>query len=69
MKFGVKAKEQIELKMIKEAEGFDSNGFPILNVWEFYNALTWYVSHKAVSLNHQVEMQDRLRAAFIHFVR
>ena len=63
MKLGLKAKDEIERRMIQEAAGFDPDGFPILTVWGFYNVLTWYSTHRAVSLNHKVEMEKRLRAA------
>jgi hypothetical protein len=44
-------------------------GKPIMNLWIFYNILTWYITHRAVSLNHRVEMEKRLRAAMRHFKR
>jgi len=47
----------------RESEGFDSTGVPIIAVWMFYNIITWYITHRAVSLNHRVEMERRLRSA------
>jgi len=63
MKFGKKAMENIEERTAQEAEGFADNGFPIMNLWIFYNVLTWYITHRAVSLNHRVELERRLRSA------
>jgi len=68
MKLGLKAKDEIERRMIQEAEGFDPDGFPILTVWGFYNVLTWHITHNSVSLNHRVEMEDRLRTASTHLM-
>jgi hypothetical protein len=67
MKFGKKAMENIKERAAKEAEGFTDNGFPIMNLWIFYNILTWYITHRAVSLNHRVEMERRLRSAMRYF--
>jgi hypothetical protein len=63
MKLGVKAKEVIEGRVLQEAEDVDQDGFPIVTAWGLYNVLTWYISHHAVSLNHRVYMEGRLRAA------
>ncbi|MBU2498451.1 MAG: DUF945 domain-containing protein [Proteobacteria bacterium] len=69
MKPGIKATEEIQKKVNDEAEGFEPDGFAVLTVWGFYNILTWYISHYAVSLNHQVEMEGRLRRAIFHLMR
>ena len=69
MKFGKKAMEEIENRTAQEAKGFADNGLPIMNLWIFYNILTWYITHRAVSLNHRVEMERRLRSAMRHFKR
>jgi hypothetical protein len=53
----------------EEATGLDPDGFPIISVWEFYNLLTWHITYNAVSLNHRVEMESRLRAASINLMR
>ena len=63
MKLGKKATEEIEDRVHKEAEGVDGNAFPIMSLWVFFNILTWYITHKAVSLNHRLEMERRLRVA------
>jgi hypothetical protein len=63
MKLGIKAKELVEQKVAEQAGGFDPDGFPILSLWDFYNVLAWHTTHNAVSLNHRVEMEGRLRAA------
>jgi hypothetical protein len=39
MKFGKKAVKEIEDRTGQEAEGFTDNGFPIMNLWIFYNIL------------------------------
>jgi hypothetical protein len=67
MKLGAKAREQIRKRMLQEADGLDPDEFPILTVWGFYNVLTWHITHNAVSLNHQVELQGRLRVATAHW--
>ena len=63
MKFGKKATEEIAQRIEQETEEYDDNGSPIMSVWIFYNILTWYITHRAVSLNHRVEMENRLRMA------
>jgi len=67
MKLGERAVEEIEEWTFEEAAGFNDNGFPITSVWLFFNVLTWYITHRAVSLNHRVEMEKRLRFASRHF--
>ncbi|MBP1735878.1 MAG: hypothetical protein H6Q53_2165, partial [Deltaproteobacteria bacterium] len=37
MKFGIKAKVEVDNKVSNEAVGFDADGFPVLTVWGFYN--------------------------------
>jgi hypothetical protein len=69
MRLGIKAREEVESRIFREADGIDPDGFPILTVWGFYNVLTWHISHNSVSLNHRVEMEGRLRAAISHLVR
>ena len=69
MEFGKNATEEIEDRVKQEADGFDDNGFPIMSVWIFFNILTWYITYMAVSLNHRVEMEKRLRAAMVHLRR
>jgi len=63
MKFGRQASQEIDRRVSRESEGFDSTGVPIIAVWMFYNIITWYITHRAVSLNHRVEMERRLRSA------
>lgn len=67
MNFGKKAMELIEKRMARETEDYTDDGLPIMNLWVFYNVLTWYITHKAVSLNHRVEMEKRLRLAIRHW--
>ena len=63
MEFGKKATQEIEGRMEEEAEDLDDNYFPVMSMWVFFNILTWYITHRAVSLNHRVDMEKRLRAA------
>jgi len=69
MAFGKKATEEIEKRVSQDAKESTSDGFPIMTIWTFYNVLTWYITHCAVSLNHQVEMESRLRLAMMFMVR
>lgn len=62
MKFGKGASKRIEDRIAKEADEFDRDGFPIMSV-----VLTWHVTHRAVSLNHRVELEKRLRKALTNF--
>jgi len=55
--------ELIEERTAHETKDYTDKGFPIMNLWIFYNVLTWYITHRAVSLNHRVEMERRLRSA------
>ena len=66
MQFGERAEKEIGNRIAQEADGVSDEGFPILTVWAFYNILTWYITHMAVSLNHRVTMEERLRKAIIH---
>ncbi|MBC8175800.1 MAG: DUF932 domain-containing protein [Deltaproteobacteria bacterium] len=68
MEFGKNATEEIDQRMIQEAESYDDySDFPIMDLWVFFNILTWYITHKAVSLNHRVELENRLRRAISYF--
>jgi hypothetical protein len=69
MKFGKQATIEVEHRMELEAERFDTNNFPVMTLWVFFNVLTWYITHRSVSLNHTVEMEKRLRTATAVFVR
>jgi hypothetical protein len=69
MKLGTKARDVVEGRVLDEAEDVDQEGFPIITAWGMYNVLTWYISHHAVSLNHRVDMEGRLRGATIHLGR
>jgi hypothetical protein len=62
MQFGKNATKEINKRSNQEAEKLDENGFPIMSLWAFYNVLTRHITHRAVSLNHRVEMERRLRA-------
>ena len=68
MKFGKNAKEEIDQRIMQEADSYDEyKDFPIMNLWMFFNVITWYITHKAVSLNHKVELDNRLRRAILFF--
>ncbi len=67
MKFGKMATEEIKNRTTQEAERFTDSGFPIMSLWIFFNVLTWYITHRAVSLNHRVEMERKLRSAMKYF--
>jgi len=69
MKFGKNATEEIWHGIEHDASGRNDENFPIMSLWSFYNVLTWYITYKAVSLNHRVEMENRLRAAMGYFRR
>ena len=59
LEFGKKAAEEIEALVVQEAEDCDDRGFPIISLWIFFNILTWYITHRATSLNQRVEMERR----------
>ena len=63
MNFGKKATQEIGIKIQQDIEDVDPNGVPITSVWIFFNILCWFITHKAVSINHRVDMETRLRAA------
>jgi len=69
MKFGKNATAEIQHQIDHDASGYDNDKFPVMSLWTFYNVLTWYITHKAVSLNHRVEMENRLRIAMVYFRR
>ena len=69
MKFGKTATEEIGQRVAHDATGYNNEDFPEISLWTFYNVLTWYITHQAVSLNHRVEMENRLRTAMVYFRR
>jgi hypothetical protein len=69
MEFGKKARKEIKGRIEREAKGFDDNYVPVMSVWIFFNILTWYITHRTVSLNHRVDMEKRLRVAMAHLKR
>jgi hypothetical protein len=66
MELGKKASEDVNNRMYQETAHIDQGGFPLISFWIFFNILTWYITHKAVSLNHRLEMERRLRMAIDH---
>jgi hypothetical protein len=69
MALGERAMNDIHDRIDQQSKGSDPEGFPIITLWVFFNILTWYVTHRAVSLNHRVEMESRLRRAIMNFRR
>jgi len=67
MKLGKKALKEIKERLTQESDGFGDNGIQIISVWLFFNVLTWYITHRAASLNHRVNMENRLRSAIQGF--
>ncbi len=63
MKFGKKATNLINGHIGNN----EPDKAPDFNLWEFYNVITWYITHHAASLNHRVAMESRLRAAMMGF--
>lgn len=63
MELGDRAAGEVQNRIIQEAAGCDDTGFPIISLWAFFNVITWYITHRAVSLNHRVAMEGRLRRA------
>jgi hypothetical protein len=63
MELRVRAQKEVRSRMEVEAKDHNDNGFPIMSLWAFFNVLTWFITHRAVSLNHRVEMERRLRGA------
>jgi hypothetical protein len=66
MNLGKKAIDEIQNEALKSAS-LSEEGMPLTTLWIFYNLLTWYISFRAVSLNHRVEMENRLRTAMKYF--
>lgn len=66
MELGKRATETIEEEVSEDFEGFLSDGYPQPSVWTFYNLITSYITHQAVSLNHRLELENRLRKAMVH---
>ena len=69
MQFGKNATEEVEYKINQDATGYDDSDFPLMSLWVFYNVITWYLTHRSVSLNHRIKMEKRLRAAMVYFRR
>ena len=61
MKFGKKAMALIDDHIESEFPGNEAGRLPAMSLWQFYNVVTWYMSHHAASLNHSVELEKRLR--------
>lgn len=67
MEFAEKAALEIEKQLNQNSESVFVEDFAVTTLWTFYNILTQYITHSAVSLNHQVEMENRLRKAMTNF--
>jgi len=69
MDFGINGTKEIEGRIRSEAEGHDTSGFPIVNLWAFFNVVCWYCTNRSLSVNHLVTMEERLKKATRHFTR
>lgn len=69
MKLGENAISEIESEANRQSWHISESGMPIVDLWGFYNLLTWYITHRAVSLNHRVTMEASLRRALKYFHR
>jgi hypothetical protein len=69
MKFGKNAMEEIGYKIDQDTNGYNQDHFPVMSLWVFYNVITWYLTHRAASLNHRVEIEKRLRVAMVYLRR
>jgi hypothetical protein len=67
MQFGKKATEEVQGQILAESKGRIIDEFPVITVWVFFNILTWYITHRTVSLNHRVAMERKLRASTRYF--
>lgn len=65
MQFGARAVEEIE-DQLWGGESPAEEGAKLITLWAFYNALTWYISHRVASLNRRVELEGRLRTTTIY---
>jgi len=63
MKFGKKAMALIDDHIEAEFPDTEAGKLPAVSLWQFYNVVTWYITHHAASLNHRVEMERRVREA------
>jgi hypothetical protein len=62
VEFGKNATEEIEDRIWNGRE-LEPDSAPLVTLWAFYNVLTWYITHRVVSLNRRVELENRLRMA------
>lgn len=67
MKFGKKAMDLIDNHIESEFPDTNLGQLPSISLWQFYNGANWYISHHAVSLNHRVALEGRLRDVIIVF--
>jgi len=55
--------QEVRIMRFEEAQKVSGEKTATMSLWVFYNVLTWYITHRAASLNHRVEMERRLRMA------
>jgi Domain of unknown function (DUF932)/Protein-tyrosine phosphatase len=67
MKLGKKAKKEVHDRLVHDSDGYGKDSFLITTLWVLYNVLTWFISHRAVSLNHKIDLEIRLRSAMDSF--
>ena len=53
-----KAMAVIDDHIEKGFPGNEPGQVPAINLWQFYNVVTWYITRHAASLNHSVGMID-----------
>jgi hypothetical protein len=67
MKLGKNAVLEIQHQAAQQRVSNSERGIPLVSLWVFYNLITWYISFRTVSLNHRVEMENRLRSSMKYF--
>jgi hypothetical protein len=63
MSLGQQKTEVVSERLKSQSTGKDKEGFPIITIWNFFNLLTWHITHESVSINQRVIMESRLRKA------
>lgn len=67
MSLGKQKTSIIGERLDSQSTGNGKDGFPIITIWNFFNILTWYITHELVSINQRVIMENRLRRAIVNF--
>ncbi|MBC2712324.1 MAG: hypothetical protein HGJ94_15465 [Desulfosarcina sp.] len=45
-----------------QSPGNEPGEVPAMNLWEFYNVVTWYITHRAASLTPTLQKLEGFRA-------